>query len=162
MEAEMQHELARLVGSQRTAALGTLHDGAPGVSMVLYAVEPGTGAFLLHLSRLAAHTGDLLQEPRVALLIQESDEGTRNPQTLVRVSLSGLAALVPKGTGDYNRAKACYLARHPKSKISFELDDFELVRVIPEAGRFVAGFARAHDLESADLARLAPPNPGDA
>ncbi|GIV90917.1 MAG: hypothetical protein KatS3mg055_3435 [Chloroflexus sp.] len=73
MRYEDQRALRTLIDHNHTAALGTVTaDGAPFVSYVLYAVERRAGydpTFLLLLSRLSAHTGHLLADPRLSLLI---------------------------------------------------------------------------------------------
>jgi len=60
LEPEHAAQLASLVHRRTAAALGTLHAGAPVVSMVPYAVLPDGSAFVIHVSRLAAHTKDML------------------------------------------------------------------------------------------------------
>src|SRR5215212_3985755 len=87
--------IARLIRSQRVAALGTLRDNKPFVSMVAYAAEPDFGGLLLHLRQLAAHTKQLLAAPQSSLLICEPDEGREDVQTLARLTLSGVAAPIP-------------------------------------------------------------------
>jgi putative heme iron utilization protein len=66
MNPETTGLLRQLVFDRPVAALGTLHDGLPFVSMVPYAVSPDGGHFLIHISRLAAHTKDLRATPRSA------------------------------------------------------------------------------------------------
>ena len=77
--------LARLIRTQRTASLGTLRGGSPFVSMVLYTTAPDFRAFIIHASRLAYHTQDILQDARVGLMIAEADDGMGDPQMLGRV-----------------------------------------------------------------------------
>ena len=55
MNRELTAVLQQLIHGRTIAALGTLHQGIPFVSMVPYAVA-GDGSFILHVSRLAAHT----------------------------------------------------------------------------------------------------------
>ena len=61
METTEREKLARLIRGGRWAALATYGDGAPLASMAAYACEPGFAGFLLHLSRLSAHTRNLLR-----------------------------------------------------------------------------------------------------
>jgi len=70
MNAESNESLARLVRARSTAALGTLHGGAPYVSMVPYAIAADGSGLLIHVSTLAAHTKDMLADARVSLLIE--------------------------------------------------------------------------------------------
>ena len=57
--------LAQLLKTQEIAALGTLHDAEPFVSMVPYAIHPGGCGLVIHVSRLAAHTKDMLSTSAV-------------------------------------------------------------------------------------------------
>jgi hypothetical protein len=155
MDAESQRNLARLIRSQSTASLGTLHGGAPLVSMVLYAVAPDFTAFFIHASRLAQHTQDMLQDARVGWMIAEADAGRQNPQTLGRVSILGeAAALSPTDTG-CDAAKSIYLTRFPQAAATFAFKDFSLYRLAPRAARYVAGFGKVFDLGPDDLRQAA-------
>lgn len=69
MEIHDQAAVARLIRSQRWAALATLKQGAPFASLVAYAPEPDFSGFVLHLSRLAPHTQNLLGDPHARNLV---------------------------------------------------------------------------------------------
>ena len=58
MNRELMIILRQLIHGKRIAALGTLHQGGPFVSMVTYAAAKD-GSLILHVSRLAAHTRDM-------------------------------------------------------------------------------------------------------
>ncbi len=47
--------LRELLRTQQVAALGTLHQGQPYVSMVPFALLPGGSGFVIHVSQLATH-----------------------------------------------------------------------------------------------------------
>ena len=88
METTEREKLARVLWGGRWAALATHGDGVPLASMVAYACEPGFAGLLLHLSRLSAHTRNLLASPFTSIVISEPDsDRVRNPQTLARVSI---------------------------------------------------------------------------
>jgi putative heme iron utilization protein len=152
MKTEDLTLVAALLRGQRQAALGTLRDGAPFVSMVAYAAEPDFGGVLLHLSRLAPHTGQLLADPRASLLICEGDDGRDDPQTLARITLAGSAA--PVAADDAPAARERYLARLPAAAPLFDFPDFLLFRFVPAEARYIGGFARAFRLTAEQL-RLA-------
>jgi putative heme iron utilization protein len=143
--------IARLIRSQRVAALGTSRDNGPFVSMVAYAAEPDFGGFLLHLSRLAAHTKHLLAHPQSALLIHERDDDRDDPQTLARITLVGAATPIPTESAAFTTARACYLARLPAATPLFDFPDFALFRFVPSEARYVGGFARAYTLTADHL-----------
>jgi putative heme iron utilization protein len=72
MNDELTVVLRELVRGRKIAALGTLHQGAPFVSMVPFALAKD-GSLIVHVSRLASHTQDMLEHPDVSLLITESE-----------------------------------------------------------------------------------------
>jgi putative heme iron utilization protein len=82
-------DAARPILTRRWAALATLTDNGPSASMVAYAPEPDLSSLLLFLSGLSQHTRNLLEEPRVALVVTEPDSGEGDPQTLARLSVKG-------------------------------------------------------------------------
>jgi len=143
--------LARLIDTGRVAALGTLRQGAPLVSMVLYLAAPDRSAFHVHVSRLAWHTQDMAADARVSLCIAEPDDAREDPQTLARITLRGEASEVPAEGAAHAQLRAAWLARHPASAINFELADFRFWRIAPRDARLVAGFGRIRNLSAQDL-----------
>jgi len=155
MNADASALLARLIREARIAALGTLRQGAPLVSMVAFLPEPDFGGFCLRVSRLAWHTQDMLADPRVSLSIVEPDDGRADPQTLARVALRGEATRLPGEGEPFERLKAAWLARFPESAVTFGLADFGFWRLAPRDARFVAGLGRTHNLSAESLRRAA-------
>ncbi len=148
MDAEESVLLARLVRGARVAALGTLRDGAPNVSMVAILPAEDFSAFYLRMSRLAWHTQDLAREPRASLAIIETDDGRPDPQTLMRVTMRGE---VLKFDESSSTLKEDWLRRFPESAVTFGLADFAFWRFAPRDARFVAGLGRTVNLSAADL-----------
>ena len=153
MKAEELAIVANLIRGQRHGALGTLREGAPFVSMVAYAAEPDFGGLLLHLSRIAPHTRQILADPRAWLLICEPDDGREDVQTLARITLSGAATPIPPE--QHAQARERYLARLPAAAPLFDFPDFGLFRLVPQEARYVGGFARAYTLTPAHLRQAA-------
>ena len=151
MNDEQARMLRDLVREQNVASLGTLHAGAPFVSMVPYARNPGGAEFFIHVSGLATHTGDMLASPRVSLMIMAAHAD--NPQSRARVTVQGDARQIPTGSDEYVAAKASYLAAFPDAAGIFELGDFSLFRIVPVSARVVGGFAQAFSLGAESFAR---------
>jgi heme oxygenase (biliverdin-IX-beta and delta-forming) len=149
VDADTRTCLSRLLRKERIAHLATLRGGAPMASMTLYLPDEAFAVFYIHVSRLAWHTQDMLQDPRVALSIAETDDGRADPFTLMRVSIRGDAVQLSEGP------KSGWLARFPEQAINFELADFSFWKIIPRDARFVAGFGRIHNLSAAQLSRAA-------
>ena len=156
MNDEQAMRLRQLLVEQRWAALATLgEDGSPSVSFVAYVPEPGFNGFLLHISRLAAHTRNLLARPAVALAISDTDTGQEDPQLLARITIHGLASVIQRGTADYLASRKHYLAKLPQAEQLFGFEDFVLVRLSPHEARYVGGFAQAFRLSAEQLRQIA-------
>ena len=120
--------------------------------MVAYALDADADAFLLHLSRLAPHTRNLLERPEASLVITQADnDAVEDPQTLARVTISAMAQSVERNSGRYQAARRAYLERLPTAEQLFGFADFVLFRLVPTEARFVGGFAQAHTLSGATL-----------
>ena len=120
-------------------------------SMTLYLPERDFSAFYVHVSRLAWHTQDMMQDARVALSIAETDDGRADPFTLMRVTIRGEAAQLDATTAP----KDAWLERFPEQAINFTLADFSFWQITPRDARFVAGFGRIHNLSVSDLGQIA-------
>ena len=154
MSPEHERLLARLVSRRQTAALGTLHDGAPFVSMVPYAVVPDGSAFVVHVSRLAGHTKDMLADPRVCLLVSQPEgEGTA-AQALARLSIQGAASAPARQSDAEGDCRMAYLARFPEAAPLTDFGDFSFFEIRPSQARFVAGFAQAMSVTGETLTRI--------
>lgn len=138
--------------ARAAGALGTLHEGAPFVSMVPYAVLPDGSAFAIHVSRLAAHTKDMLADPRVCLLVMQPEGKGVAAQALARVSIHGEAREMAKDSDEERECRAAYLARFPEAAPLTEFGDFSFFAIRPTQARFVAGFAQAMSITSQTLA----------
>lgn len=155
MDPQVFQAIQRLVATSRIAALGTSRAGWPSVSMVPYALCTEPWSLLIHISALAQHTQDIMADPHVGVLITETDDGSRNPQTLARISIQARASRAIEDSHGYDTARETYLRRFPKAAISFGLGDFFLIRLVPHSARFIAGFGAIHDLTAADFVDLA-------
>jgi heme iron utilization protein len=154
MDQQSEQTLARLIRSTRIAALGTQYDGEPNLAMVAYSFAHDFSAFYIHVSKLGKHTTDMEADPRVSLLITETDDRRADPQTLARVSLRGMAEILPRDDPGYAQVKKAYLERFPEAEQLFSLGDFNIWRITPKSGRFVAGFGRAFNLVPETLKKV--------
>lgn len=155
MQPEDRESLRALVQEQCQAALGTLAQGAPFVSMVLYALEPRdetAPALLIHVSQLSPHTRHLFADPRVSLLVMQPDIGAGDPEALPRVTLQAIARPLSADAPDYSAARAAYLQRLPQQAYLFDFPDFTLFRLELAEARYVGGFAKAFSLDARRLA----------
>jgi putative heme iron utilization protein len=171
MQAAQAQALEALLKGQDVAALATLHNGEPAVSMVPYALLPSGQGFVIHVSRLATHTADMLAHPAVGLLVvaaADAAHAAAPPQARPRVSVQGHAQRCAPGDPLYAEARARYLARFPHSEEMFSFADFSLFIVGVRSARFIGGFAQAVSVTAADFAGIiggaapAPEQPSNA
>ncbi len=154
LDKEANEQVRELLETSRDAALGTLADGAPFVSLVLFAVSSDLAYFIVHLSKLALHTRNILSDPRVGLLIRARTAEEVDPQTVRRISVHGRAVPIDPETDEFENTKSTYLSRHPQAARNFELGDFVLFKVEPLKARYVGGFGKILDLGQDDFRRL--------
>jgi putative heme iron utilization protein len=133
-----------LIRSRDHAALATSLAGRPYVSLVATACELDARPLLL-LSDLAQHTQNLLTDPRVSLLFEDT-AGRPDPLAGPRLTLIGRAKRC-----DDPRAAARFAARHPASAGYAGFADFHLYRVAIERGHLVAGFGRIAWIDAEQL-----------
>jgi heme iron utilization protein len=144
--------LRELLASRKTAALGTLHSGAPYVSMVPFTLLPDGTAFIIHVSQLAPHTKDMLADPHVSLLITGTEKADGSPLDLPRVTILGTAQKIPVDSAGYPFAREAYLGRIPDAAPLFSLGDFSLFRITPTEARWIGGFAQARSISPVNFA----------
>ena len=159
-EHRLTRALRELLNQQRTAALGTVGpDGAPFVSLVPYAVDTLQRSLVIHVSGLAAHTGNLLREPRVSLLVSEPADAHGPVHALPRVTLEATAELLAPDTVEAQACRAVYLLRFPEAEPMTGLGDFRFVRLQVHAARQVAGFGAARSLDLDEISHALGPTP---
>lgn len=147
--------IGEMLHGARWAAMATVDkEGLPNASMVAYAIDSSHSCLYLHLSGLAAHTREILQQPAIALIIGECDTATGDPQQLARLSLRGRCMPISRDSAEWEPARQCYLAHLPDAEQLFSFSDFLLFRFEPESVRFVGGFGQAHSYRQSDIQAL--------
>ncbi|NEU12328.1 HugZ family protein [Methylobacterium sp. BTF04] len=134
-----------LLRTIRSGALATLdpEDGTPFVSLVTIATDVD-GTPLMLLSRLSAHTRNLLSDPRASLLFSAGGKG--DPLAHPRLTVTGQALQTAEP-----RIRERFIARHPKAKLYADFPDFGFFALEPKAGHLNGGFAKAAVLTPDEL-----------
>jgi putative heme iron utilization protein len=151
MNPETLDRLRALLRLQPLAALGTLRRGEPQVSMAPFALDDVVPQFLIHVSALATHTRDMLEHPRVSLLVVAPEDGGM-PQQRARATIAGEARPLDKASPGGVQARALYQRRFPEAAGIFELPDFTMFAIRPLSVRFIGGFAQATSLTAEQFA----------
>ncbi len=137
----------------RTTRAGTLatidrNTGHPFASLVNVATD-SDGSPLILISRLATHTANLEQDPRGSLLLAAVGRG--DPLAHPRLTVLGSFVRLERDAPDERRARRRFLARHPKSELYAGFADFSFWRLSLVSAHLNGGFARAADLDAADV-----------
>jgi heme iron utilization protein len=151
MDDESKKILIELLKNSRTASLGTSNKNQPFVSMVAFSSSNNFNEFYIHVSQLAIHTKNILSNPKVSLMICQSENQNTNPQSLARISLIGNATVLKRNDENYTSVKQNYLAKNPSAEMLFNLGDFQIFKIEITEGRFVAGFAKTFNLSKKNL-----------
>lgn len=147
---EAARSLARgLLRGARSASLATLGpDGHPAASLVSVATD-GDGTPLILVSALAAHTDNLLAEPRASLLLSPGGKG--DPLAHPRITLKTRARRIAREAPEHARLRRRFLAHQPKAALYADFPDFAFFALAIEAASLNGGFGRAYELTPADL-----------
>ena len=129
---------ADLMRKAGLVSLATLErgTGSPFVTLTTIALD-GDCVPLVLISSLAAHTANLLADPRFSLLLARHGKG--DPLAHPRLTLTGTARKT-----DSKLAKERFLARHAKARLYAEFTDFSIWRLEPGRVHLNGGFGKAH------------------
>lgn len=130
-----------LMRASRRGALATLmqRGGEPYCSLVNVATT-ADGAPILLISRLAAHTRNILADGRVSLMLD--DRRAANPFDALRIMVNGEAI-----ESEDQAVARRYLARQPEAESFAHFGDFSFFVLRPKYVHVVAGFGRVMNLK---------------
>ena len=139
-----------LLRATRAGTLATIdrNTGHPFASLVNVATD-SDGSPLILISRLATHTANLEQDTRGSLLLAAVGRG--DPLAHPRLTVLGSFARLARDEPEERRARRRFLARHPKSELYAGFADFSFWRLAMVSAHLNGGFARAADLDAADV-----------
>ena len=146
--------LAELRSRMRTLQLATVaEDGTPHTGYTPHLFDGPD--ILIFVSRLAAHTRDLLARPRAAVMLIADESDTTQIFARTRVSYACEATPIARDDPRHEPLLDAFEARHGKMiGLIRQLPDFVLFRLAPTSGQFVMGFGKAYRLTGESLDRF--------
>ena len=141
-------EVHSLLHTTRVGMLATIGEAFPLASAVPFVSLQGWADLLVHISTLAAHTRNLLLDPRMSLLVMESDAPEKNPLALKRLILQGTANPIDPQSATYDRPARQFIERFPDAAVTMALADFQFWQLRIRTAQFIAGFGRAYTAAS--------------
>lgn len=114
----------------------------------------------LFLSGLSSHTGNLLRNKSISLLLLDENAASANAFARKRASLHGRAETVARDDSLF----ACVMEQFGNSfgnvmQLIEPLPDFRLFRVKTSGGSYVRGFGQAYEIVEGDSNQLRPVDP---
>lgn len=116
-----------LLASQRFAVLSTYGDDQPYASLVAFVHDPTLEALFFATKQFTRKHKNLLDHPRVALLIQNSANSEADIQNAKVLTITGRAE--PVGENEINGVMAQYLNKHPYLKGFTRSPDCILIKI---------------------------------
>ncbi len=128
-------------------------DGQPEASYAPFVADHG--CYYVYLSDLARHGANLREKGRASVLFIEGEERAKHPFARERLTLRCEATECPRGSERFEAVLDLFEHRFGKFvQMVRPLGDFRLFELRPEAGSYVAGFAKAYVLDGDDLANI--------
>jgi len=150
MADNWQEEVSQLLQQCRVGFLATVGEYSPETSMAPFAIYQGN--IVLHLSSLARHSKNILNQPNVGFMLCTPETEHQSPLALPRLSIQGKIELVPDAL--LNASKKIYLERIPDAEQLFSFADFKLFQIVPSDMQWVGGFGSARELSLKSWSRL--------
>lgn len=155
--------IAQFRANLSTVVLGTSSaDGEPDSSVAATLLDP-SGAFVVFVSGLAAHTRNLRANPRASVLLVEAETSTTQPLARRRLTFACAAEPVARDSAAHAALVTAFRAKFGGAiDLLAGLPDFQLVRLTPLRGRVVVGFGAAFAVDPHDWTQLSPVGPPPA
>ncbi|PPD50096.1 MAG: pyridoxamine 5-phosphate oxidase [Methylobacter sp.] len=156
--AAMAADLQGLMANQQTLLLSTASPiGVPDASYAPFVRGP-SGDFYIFVSELAGHTRNMLNNPYASVLFIRAEAESRNLFARERAVFNCRVREITRD-GPMYTAQLQALQDQFGEVVSVlrSLPDFHLFALVPENGRYVAGFGRAYTINVNDSTLTAMP-----
>jgi hypothetical protein len=152
-------DLSSLRANCRSLILATTGaDGAPDASYAPFAEAGGPdGALLVLVSGLARHTGNLVRTGRASVMLIEDEANAGQIFGRRRITYACRVEPVQRDGAVWKAGVDALQARHGGLVTMLrDLQDFQLLRLVPESGTLVLGFGKAWRLTGPGCAEITP------
>ena len=126
-KTQLKQTIENLFSSQKLAVLATQNEGQPYCNLVAFVAEDGIKNLLFATEKNTRKYQNLLSDPRVSMLVENSQNELADFQKASVVTILGSAFEISKNERD--SVKKIYLSRHPNLENFVESSDCALMRV---------------------------------
>lgn len=151
LQGRLEPEIREFRDSAKTLVLATVAaDGTPNVSYAPFALlEDG---YYILISEMARHTKNLLENPKISLMMVEDEQECRTLFARKRLTFDATPQKVPRDTPQWQAGIDALHERFQETVLGLsQLADFHLYRLVPIKGLFVKGFGQAFAVSGDDL-----------
>lgn len=151
LQGRLAPEIREFRDNSKTLVLATVDaNGHPNVSYAPFALlEDG---YYILISEMARHTKNLLENPKVSLMMVEDEQDSRTLFARKRLTFDALPELVSRETPAWQAGIDALHGRFQETVLGLsQLADFHLYRLVPIKGLFVKGFGQAFAVSGDDL-----------
>lgn len=136
----------------KTLVLSTVNDQAsPHASYAPFVVDENRH-FYIYVSQLSAHTTHLLASKSAAIMLIEDEAQTVQMFARKRLTYECTCQRVSRNTKQWKSLITQFEEKFGNIMLTLRsLTDFEMIKLVPHSGRYVAGFGAAHEVDSNDL-----------
>lgn len=144
-------EIQELKEQALTIMLSTVDkEGNPNVSYAPFVIN--NGEYQVLISTIARHARNLLEVPKVSLMIIEDESKSRQIFARRRLSFDASVRVLERHSEEWEQAIAALKARQGNMIDELaKMKDFNLFCFKPQQGLFVKGFGQAFQVSSDDL-----------
>lgn len=151
---DVREELEQLRAGFSTLLLATVSaDGLPDASYAAYVERDGD--YYVYVSELSTHTRNMASNGRASALFIENEAHAGHLFARKRLTYQCEAIEVARDAAAFDPIMQAFAERFGQLIDTLRgLQDFHLFRLRPMRGRYVAGFARAYEMDSAELQQI--------
>ena len=145
LDTKLQGECEEFIDGFESLLLSTLNpDGSPDLSYTPF-VDHNRRFYIL-TSHLSAHTGNLIKDPRAAVLFIESEKSADQIYARRRLRFQCEAERFSRQSSTWDELIPAFSSRFGEIiDVLSALPDFELFALKPLGGQWVKGFGKAFD-----------------
>ena len=156
LQGRLAPEIREFRDATQTLVLATVDaNGNPNVSYAPFALRE-EGYYIL-ISEMARHTRNLLENPKISLMMIEDEGDSRSVFARKRLTFAARPELVVRDTPEWQAGIDALHDRFSETVLGLsQLADFHLYRLVPLQGLFVKGFGQAFAVSGDDLVDVLP------
>ncbi len=149
---KLQLEYLNFPSRVKTLILSTTNEqDSPHASYAPFVVNENRH-FFIYVSQLSAHTTHLISKKSATIMLIEDESQTVQLFARKRLTYECSCQRVSRNTKQWKSLITQFEEKFGNIMLTLRgLTDFEMIELVPQSGRYVAGFGAAHEVDPKDL-----------